>query len=355
MPKRIRVLVVDDSNYVVGVVSRKLQSDPEIEVIGSAGDGIEAIEKVKSLRPDVVTLDVVMPEMDGLTALGRIMQECPTPVVMLSALTSENAISTIQALELGAVDFFLKTSVVKSVENEATDSLIAKIKMAATQTLLKKPIAAPCGFVSRDKAAPGIRKGLINKIVVIGSSTGGPRALSELIPALPADIQAAILVVQHMPPLFTKSLAERLNQTSKIEVIEAHEGSLITRGQALIAPGDYHMIVGEKGKVLLTQDPPVLGVRPAVNVTMKSVATTYKDMSLGVVLTGMGNDGTEGAAWIKKSGGKILAQDEATSAIYGMPMSVAKAGHADMILPLNKMAEEIARICERDKANVAAR
>ena len=353
MPKRIRVLVVDDSNYVVVVVSRKLQADPEIEVIGSAGNGIEAIEKVKRLRPDVVTLDVVMPEMDGLTALGRIMLECPTPVVMLSALTSENAISTIQALELGAVDFFLKTSVVKSVGNEA-DSLIAKIKMAATQRLLKKPIATPGGFTSKDKA-PGIRKGSINKIVVIGSSTGGPRALTELIPALPADIQAAILVVQHMPPLFTKSLAERLNQTSKIEVIEAHEGSLITRGQALIAPGDYHMIVGEKGKVLLTQDPPVLGVRPAVDMTMKSVAMTYRDMTLGVVLTGMGSDGTEGAAWIKKTGGKILAQDEATSAIYGMPMSVFKAGHADKILPLNKMAEEITRICESDKVNVSAR
>ena len=353
MPKRIRVLVVDDSNYVVGVVSRKLQADPEIEVIGSAGNGIEAIEKIKRLRPDVVTLDVVMPEMDGLTALGRIMLECPTPVVMLSALTSENAVSTIQALELGAVDFFLKTSVVKSGSNEADDSLIAKIKMAATQTLLNKPIAAPGEFTSKDKA-PDIRKGSINKIVVIGTSTGGPRALTELIPALPVDIQAAILVVQHMPPIFTKSLAERLNQISKIEVIEAHEGSLITRGQALIAPGDYHMIVSERGKVHLTQDPPVLGVRPAVDMTMKSVAMTYRDMTLGVVLTGMGSDGTEGAASIKKAGGKILAQDEATSAIYGMPMSVFKAGHADNVLPLNKMAGEITRICERDKANVSA-
>ena len=353
MPKKIRVLVVDDSHYVVGVVSRKLQADPEIEVVGSAGNGIEAIEKVKRLRPDVVTLDVVMPEMDGLTALGRIMQECPTPVVMLSALTSENAISTIQALELGAVDFFLKTSVVKSGDSEADDSLIAKIKMAATQTLPNKPISAPGGFTVKDKA-PDIRTGSINKIVVIGTSTGGPRALTELIPALPADIQAAILVVQHMPPMFTKSLAERLNQISKIEVMEAHEGSLIIRGQALIAPGDYHMIVGEKGKVHLTQDPPVLGVRPAVDMTMKSVAMTYRDMTLGVVLTGMGSDGTEGAASIKKAGGKILAQDEATSAIYGMPMSVFKAGHADNVLPLNKMAGEITRICERDKANVSA-
>lgn len=355
MPRKIRVLVVDDSNYVVGVVTRKLQSDPEIEVVGSAFDGIEAIDKVKRLRPDVVTLDVVMPEMDGLTALGRIMQECPTPVIMLSALTSENAVSTIQALELGAVDFFLKASVVKSADNEATDSLIAKIKIAATHKVSRIPVAAPGGLTVKDKPAAGIKKGVINKIVVIGSSTGGPRALAELIPALPADIQAAILVVQHMPPLFTKSLAERLNQASKIEVMEAYEGSPITSGQALIAPGDYHMIIGEKGKVHLTQDPPVLGVRPAVNVTMKSVAATYKDMSLGVVLTGMGNDGTEGSEWIKKNGGEILAQDEATSAIYGMPMSVAKAGHADKILPLNRIAQEIARICEHNKSNVVAR
>lgn len=347
MSKNIRVLVVDDSQFVVETISKKLQADQEIEVIGSASNGIEAVEKVKSLKPDVVTLDIIMPEMDGLTALSRIMLESPTPVVMLSALTSENAASTIQALELGAVDFCLKTSVVKSGGNGADESLIAKIKMASTQVPSRRPISLTHNSAVRNKAGA---KGScsINRLVAIGSSTGGPRALMELIPALPADIPAAILVVQHMPPMFTKSLAERLNQASKIEVIEANNGSPVTRGQALIAPGDYHMIVASEGNVTLTQDPPVLGVRPSVDTLMTSVAMTYKNISLGVILTGMGSDGTEGAASIKKAGGQVLAQDEATSAIYGMPMSVAKAGHADRILPLDKMADEIVRICMRN-------
>lgn len=347
MAEKIRVLVVDDSGFVVASVTRKLQADPAIEVVGSARNGIEAIEKVKSLAPDVVTLDVVMPEMDGLTALGHIMAECPTPVVMLSALTSENAETTIRALEIGAVDFFLKPSAVRpDGEGTADDTLTAKVKMAAKVDVRPRmPAAVPGNGAHQDRKAPAVHVPF-SKLVVIGSSTGGPRALMQLIPALPADIPAAILVVQHMPPVFTRSLSERLNQASQIKVSEAQEGSRISRGQALLAPGDYHMVIGDGGRIILNQNPPVQGVRPSVDVTMRSVAEVYRGACVGVVLTGMGSDGTDGASRIKAAGGRILAQDEATSAIYGMPMSVARAGHADKILPLPEIAAEIVKVCE---------
>ena len=341
MQKKIRVLVVDDSGYVTTAVTNKLNADPDIEVIGSARNGIEAIEKVKNLKPDVVTLDVIMPEMDGLTALQRIMAECPTPVVMLSALTNDNAETTIKALELGAVDFFLKPSAINPV---ADDTLAGKIKTAAkcnilkngqhssgTNTLKKKIVT--------DKFTP------FKKLVVIGASTGGPRSLMQLIPSLPADLPAAVLIVQHMPAVFTRSLAERLDQVSQMYVEEAREGSIASKSKITIAPGDFHMLINDGGKITLNQEPHVLGVRPAVDVTMKSAAAKYGASVIGVVLTGMGIDGTEGAFSIKSSGGRILVQDEATCAVYGMPMSVIKAGYADRILPLHKMAGGIVEAC----------
>jgi two-component system, chemotaxis family, protein-glutamate methylesterase/glutaminase len=342
---KIRVLIVDDSGYVIAAISRRLQADYNIEVIGSARTGIEAVEKVKSLRPDVVTLDIVMPEMDGLTALKRIMSECPTPVIMLSALTRENAEPTIQALEYGAVDFFLKPSAIKPGGNgSGDDTLINKIKIAAkTRVNGKKPAISTLIPVKR-KVTPGV-SGAFNKLVLIGSSTGGPRALMQVIPNLPEDISAAILLVQHMPPGFTKSLAERLNMSSAIQVAEAKEGDELKKGVALMAPGDYHMILGDDEKIHLTQDPPLLGVRPSVDVMMKSAVAVYKKKILGVVLTGMGTDGTIGASVIKGAGGKILAQDEATSAVYGMPASVAQAGCVDKVLPLTEIAAEIAQEC----------
>ncbi|MHB8105729.1 MAG: protein-glutamate methylesterase/protein-glutamine glutaminase [Dehalococcoidales bacterium] len=344
MQNKVRVLVVDDSGYVIAAVSKRLEADPGITIIGSARNGLEAIEKVKSLKPDVVTMDVVMPEMDGITALGKIMTECPTAVVMLSALTSENASITIHALELGAVDFYLKPSSIRPAGVDSIgDTLADKIKAAAASHLNGKRNLPECGESDAKRREP--RNTAFDKLVVIGSSTGGPRALMEVIPALPADIPAAFLVVQHMPPVFTRALAERLAQVSQIEVVEAKEGDELRRGTALVAPGNFHMLVDANKKITLNQGPTVLGVRPSVNTTMYSAANAFGNSVLGVILTGMGTDGTEGASRIKRSGGKIIAQDEASSTIYGMPQSVAKAGYVDQILPLTKIAAGITDAC----------
>jgi len=339
--RKIRVLVVDDSGYVITAVSNKLNADPEIEVIGSARNGIEAVKKVKSLKPDVITLDVIMPEMDGITALERIMEECPTPVVMLSALTSENAETTIKALEIGAVDFFLKPSAINPVGD---NSLAEKIKVAAKCNLVKNGQLA-ADITPSKNGINSDNHSAFKKLVIIGASTGGPRSLMQIIPAIPADIPAAVLIVQHLPPTFTKSLAERLNQVSQINVEEAREGSIASKARILVAPGDFHMLIGDGGKIKLNQGPHILGVRPAADITMKSAAAKYGSSVIGVVLTGMGIDGTEGASYIKAAGGEVLVQDEATSAVYGMPMSVVKAGYADKVLPLPKIADAIIEAC----------
>jgi two-component system chemotaxis response regulator CheB len=344
LPNKVRVLVVDDSGYVIAVVSKRLSNDPDIEVIGSALNGKEAVEKVKSLKPDVVTMDIVMPEMDGIAALEKIMAECPTPVVMLSALTSENAATTIRALELGAVDYYLKPSSIRPVGGAAAgDTLAEKIKAAAKYHINGKENIAEISKVAQQRKEA--RDNSFHKLVVIGASTGGPRALMTVIPAIPADIPAAYLIVQHMPPLFTRSLAERLAQVSQIEVAEARDGDELCRGVALLAPGNFHMVVDGGKKIVLNQEPTVLGVRPSLNVTMKSAANAFGKSVLGVVLTGMGSDGTEGALRIKKLGGKVIAQDESTCTVFGMPQSVIKAGCADKIFPLSRIASGIAKAC----------
>jgi two-component system chemotaxis response regulator CheB len=339
--KKIRVLVVDDSGYVITAVTNRLNSDPDIEVIDSARNGIEAVEKVKSLKPDVVTMDVIMPQMDGIAALKIIMEECPTPVVMLSALTSENADTTLKALDIGAVDFFLKPSAINPV---ADDTLAAKIKTAARSKLIKNGHSR-ADTDSKKKRTTQEKTSTFKKLVIIGASTGGPRSLMQIVPAIPEDIPAAFLIVQHLPPVFTRSLAERLDQVSKIAVVEAEDGSIARKGRILVAPGDYHMLIETGGRIRLDQSPHVLGVRPAVDVTMKSAVAKFGAAVIGVILTGMGIDGTQGASYIKAAGGKVIAQDEATSAVYGMPMSVAKAGFTDQILPLEKIADGIIDAC----------
>jgi two-component system, chemotaxis family, protein-glutamate methylesterase/glutaminase len=343
---KVKVLIVDDSKYVVVTVTKKLQTDPEIEVIGSAYNGREAVEKIQSLHPDVVTMDVVMPEMDGIQALETIMAVCPTPVVMLSALTSENATTTIKALQLGAVDFCLMPDAIMATGCKEEESLAGKIKAAASSNIGRK-INAPeiNGSIPEFLKQGNGKKTPFSNLVVIGSSTGGPRALMQIIPFIPADIPAAILIVQHMPAVFTKSLADRIAQASQIEVMEATEESTITKGRALIAPGDFHLVVHDKHNIKLNQEPPHLGVRPSVDITMKSAAKVFGPAVLGVILTGMGTDGTEGAAAIKEKGGRVFAQDEASCAVYGMPHSVARAGHADKVYPIQQMAQKIAEAC----------
>jgi len=352
---KIKVLVVDDSAFATATISKKLGSDADLLVIGSAGNGIEAIEKIKAMKPDVVTLDVAMPQMDGITALTHIMSECPVPVIMLSALTTENAETTIRALEIGAVDFFLKPSVLSPAgDGTQTGSLVEKIKIAAKVGMFsQKFLSRREAFVDKNIADTKPGKSSFANVVVIGSSTGGPRALAQVVPLLPRDINAAILLVQHMPPVFTKSLAERLNQSSQIRVREAQQGDKLEAGLALLAPGGYHMLVNRDNTIILNQEPPVLGVRPAVDVTMRSAAEKYGSAVIGVILTGMNCDGTQGSFHIKQAGGRILAQDKETSAVYGMPMSVYKAGYVNKVLPIDGIAGELVRLCE-DKVEEAA-
>ncbi len=349
MKRKVRVLIVDDSTFARTSISRTLASDPEIEIIDTAKDGAEAVEKTKALSPDVVTLDVVMPNMDGLTALGRIMTECPTPVVMVSALTGPETHSTIAALEAGAVDFFLKVPrVVNPIgTDQEIDSLQYKVKTAAQVQVSKLKRLAASSTTQHHVDGYSSKKNSLHpsNVVVIGTSTGGPRALHYLVPTLPADLNAAFLIVQHMPAGFTRSLAERLDATSKLRVKEAQAGDALVSGQALIAPGGYHMTVDKRGEIRLNQDPVVCGVRPAVDVTMKSVAKVYGPASKGVVLTGMGSDGTEGAAAIKSAGGSVVVEDESTCAVYGMPKSVIDSGHADKVAPLEGITEEVVRFC----------
>ena len=346
MKERVRVLVVDDSVFARNAITKSLETDSDIEVVGVASDGINAIEQVKALKPDVVTLDVSMPRMDGMEALDRIMSECPTPIVMLSALTGENTHATLEALEKGAVDFFLKASALTPAGSDGQSSeLIVKVKIAA-----KVPIANLMAASKTKLAQAGNRKVKVSstarrKILVIGSSTGGPRALAELMPQLPANLPAAILMVQHMPAEFTRTLAERLDRTCELEIREAKRGDSVEYGTALMAPGGYHMVVKKTGAIDLNQGPRVCGVRPSADVLMKSVAEQYGNISLGVILTGMGSDGTEGSRQIRLVGGKVAAEHESSCAVYGMPRSVIESGNADTVAPISGLADEIIRLC----------
>ena len=348
MSRKVRVLVVDDSPFARNALSRTITADPDIEIIGEAGDGVEAIEKVRDLRPDVVTMDVIMPRMDGLTALQHILESYPTAVVMVSALTGKQTNATIKALELGAVDFFLKASRANPVgDGQAADDLPAKIKQAAQVPRIRLGLRKGTPMPRRKPVtASKANAGELNKVVTIGCSTGGPRALREFLPSLPGNIGAGMLIVQHMPAGFTRSLAERLNEVCSISVREAVDGDSVQAGVALIAPGGYHMTVSGQGEISLNEKPRVCGVRPSVDVLMESAAKTYRTSTVGVVLTGMGADGTHGAGLIKAAGGKVMVEHESTCAIYGMPKSIVDAGYADMTTPLPEIAEELVRICD---------
>lgn len=343
MAKKINVLVVDDSAYMRKVISGMLESDEEISVIDTARDGLDAVEKVKSLKPDVVTLDVEMPKLDGLSALEKIMAEYPIPVIMLSSLTQEGSETTVKALTMGAFDFVGKPSGTISLDIEKVkEDLISKVKMAVKARIrnFQRPL-----FRTVEKSKifqpPTVSTSSPNKIVVIGSSTGGPNALQQVVPKLPENLQAAVLIVQHMPPGFTKSLASRLNDISQLTVSEAQEGDIIQTGRAYIAPGGYHMILRSKNIIGLNQDPPVHSVRPSVDVTLESVVNFYNSKIIGVILTGMGYDGSKGITLVKKMGGKSIAQDEATCVVYGMPRIIVEMGKADKVLPIQNVADEI--------------
>jgi two-component system chemotaxis response regulator CheB len=338
----IRVVVIDDSAFVRQALTRMLAA-ADIKVVATAADGYEGLQKIADLRPDVVTLDVKMPRMDGLEALQRIMKECPTPVLLLSSLTREGAEVTLRGLELGAMDFVDKSSVQGHMNLlSLTDELRAKVR-ALAEVPRARLAQAPAWTVLPPPARP-LHPGRRAQVVVIGTSTGGPPALQAIIPRLPADLAAAVLVVQHMPVGFTRSLAERLDQRSVLPVREAEDGESVVPGSVLIAPAGRHLKVKKRGgqmKVVLDDEPRSALHRPSVDVLMASVARAYGGHAMGVVLTGMGSDGVEGLRAIREVGGRTLAESEESCVIYGMPKAAAEAGVVDRVVPLPRMADEI--------------
>lgn len=368
MATPVKVLVVDDSPFMRYTIAKHLAADPDIVVVGSAQDGVDALSKIPVLSPDVVTLDVEMPRMDGLATLEHIMSDCPTPVVMLSSLTQRGTRTTIQALMRGAVDFVAKPTTSTDIRGVIVE-LGSKIKIAAgfdTDAAGNNAVARPRNGSHKapvPATLPPIQKSPPQKaklglrpfkesdpVVVIGASTGGPRALHQVMSGLPADLPAAILIVQHMPAGFTRSLAQRLNDSSAITVQEATEGDRLALGLALLAPGDFHMRLKKGKQVSLDQGPRRNHVRPAVDVTMETAVELYKSNLIGVVLTGMGSDGAKGAALIKQAGGLVIAEDESTSVVYGMPRSVVEANLADKIAPLPDVAEAIVEMVTRGRS-----
>ncbi len=345
----VKVLIVDDSAFMRNVLSSMLSSDHEIQIVGKAKDGLEAIEMVEKLKPDIVTMDVEMPRMDGISALRHIMEKNQVPVIMVSSLTVEGARVTLDALELGAVDFIPKNLSELSVNIvKIKEILIEKVKHIARKGIVKRrirPAAAPKAIEipeSMPVRTTGERR--IN-IVAIGTSTGGPKALQEIIPKLPKDFPAPIVIAQHMPPNFTGPFAERLNQLSQITVKEAEEGESLKNGVAYIAPGRGHMRVkrprGIETVITISENKDEFIYRPSVDALMFSVAEFFPGRSLGVILTGMGHDGLEGLTQLKRTGGRVFAQNEDTCVVYGMPKAVVDGGIADKILSIEEIAGEI--------------
>jgi two-component system chemotaxis response regulator CheB len=338
-----RVLVVDDSAFMRRVIGEAVSAEPDMQLAGVAINGLDALIKVELLQPDVITLDVEMPEMDGLAALRHIMRRYPRPVVMVSSLTQAGTVTTIRALTIGAVDFVAKPSGAISLDfQRVREELIHKVRLAARARVRGPAERVERAATSPARLAPPPRTlrvaGDFEKLVVIGSSTGGPRALATLVPALPSDGHTAYLIVQHMPAGFTRSLAERLDSLSALTVREAVDGDHLTAGTVLVAPGDYHVRVNPRGCVQLDQEPKIHGVRPSVDVTLYSVAQHFGSRTVAAILTGMGSDGAAGAAAIRQARGLVLAEDESTCVVWGMPRAVVEHGGADRVVPLDAMA-----------------
>lgn len=341
----IRVLIVDDSAFMRNTLSSMISSDHEIQVVGIARDGIEAIEKVALLKPDIVTLDVEMPRMGGIEALKQIMEKYPVPVLMVSSLTTEGAGITLDALDMGAVDFIPKNLSDLSINIvKIKDILIDKIKKIGKRGLVKSPRKPSAMRLKMPEQGVYTSRRRIS-IVAIGSSTGGPRALQNIISLIPKDFPVPIVIAQHMPPVFTKPFAERLNQLSAIEVKEAEDGEPIRKGIVYIAPGRGHMSVLRKKitetVISVSEERGEYIYRPSVDLLMLSVVDNFFGHVLGVILTGLGNDGSKGMKEIKNKGGRTIAESEKTCVVYGMPKCVVEAGLADKIVPLDEIAGEI--------------
>lgn len=342
-PNPVRVMVVDDSAFMRFAITQQLNEDPDLQVVGTASNGNEALQLIPQFQPDVITLDVEMPHLDGLSTLREIMRKYPRPVIMFSSLTKEGAGETIQALILGAVDFIAKPDNRLDIRNEMSD-IAVKIKAAAkakvkTAVAHRRLPAAPLESDKPEKKLLPYRK--TTPVILIGSSTGGPGALNEIIPALPANLMSPVLIVQHMPSGFTRSLAERLNNISSLKVKEAEPGDELMVGQILLAPGGFHMVLDENERVVLNQKPTVHGVRPSVDVTLNSLIQRFGKNVIAVILTGMGSDGTLGASILHTAGGHVIAEHENTCVVWGMPRSVVEAGAASAVLPRPQIAKAI--------------
>jgi two-component system chemotaxis response regulator CheB len=352
------VLVVDDSAFMRKVLSDIIGETEDLSVVDTARNGKEALEKLAQLGPSVqlITLDIQMPAMDGLECLRRIMAEHPRRVVMVSSLTTEGAVETLQALEDGAVDFFAKPGGSISLDFRQVGPRLIEVLRAALRTRLGQPRPSqprPAAAVIQRSAQPpagGVhpRGAVASRLVAIASSTGGPKALSQVIPLLPADLPATVVVVQHMPATFTRLLADRLSNAGGLQIKEAQDGEELLNCQGYMAPGGLHMEVSAQRTVRLSKDPPVGGLRPCADITFRSIAPVYGRRVLGVVLTGMGRDGTEGCVQFHRQGCRILAESKETALIYGMPRAVAEAQVVDRVLPLQDIAqaitEEVARL-----------
>jgi two-component system, chemotaxis family, protein-glutamate methylesterase/glutaminase len=340
----IKVLIVDDSAFMRSAISRMLGKDSSIEVVGTAKNGQEALEKVEDLKPDVVTLDIEMPVMNGIEALKQIVERYKLPVIMFSALSQEGAEVTMEALSIGASDFITKDfSNVSLNISTRENELINKVKSVA-----KKKISLLLGRLElvHNPASISVDRKTKHKILAIGASTGGPPALQHVLTRLPKDFPLPVLIAQHMPKLFTQSFAQRLNSISQITVKEAENGEPVRAGTALVAPGDTHVGLKRRGNDVVVEfaNRTDYIYRPSVDHLMGSVAAMYGAQSLGIILTGMGTDGLAGIREIKSKNGYVIAQDEDTCVVYGMPKAVVNAHMADAVLPIDKISDEIIRI-----------
>ena len=359
----VKVLVVDDSGFFRRRVSEILSADPNIQVVGTATNGREAIDQALALKPDVITMDYEMPMMDGITAVRNIMQRCPTPVLMFSSLTHEGARVTLDALDAGAVDFLPKNFEDISRNPEKVKQMLCeKVHTIARSNRRTAPVAAPAPLSapahspsalarpataapSSPAPAPAAVKRKSYRLVAIGTSTGGPVALQRVLTQLPANFPAPIVLIQHMPAAFTKAFAERLDKLCRISVKEAEDGDLLRPGLALLAPGGKQMMVDQRGMVKILPGDERLNYKPCVDITFGSAAKSFADKVLAVVLTGMGADGREGARLLKQGGSQVWAQDEASCVIYGMPMAIVKANLADAVYSLDDIGKHLAEAC----------
>ena len=353
---RIHVLVVDDSVVIRRLVTTVLDADPEIAVVGTAASGRIAINKLAQVAPDCVTLDMEMPDLDGLGTLRELRRTHPRlPVIMFSTLTERGAGATLDALALGANDYVCKPANVGSVPEaiaSVRDQLVPKIKALCPPVRGLAPVVPV-----RRPVVPAPSRGATPTsrvdVLTIGSSTGGPDALSSLLPQLPASFPVPVVIVQHMPPVFTRMFAQRLDGKCALSVKEAEDGDAVVPGRVLIAPGDKHLEVRRQGTGVvarLTDAPPENFCRPAVDVLFRSVAQAYGERTLAVVLTGMGSDGARGAEVLRRAGGEVVVQDEASSVVWGMPGAVATTGLAHRVLPLHSVGRDVLDVIARGRA-----